>query len=65
MRQSYEPLGPAEVDTPVGRFRADRWRFAWDDYSADIWVAGDVVVAYEGLFDLVHYEPGATGVTPA
>ena len=65
VRQRYEPLGTDDVDTPVGRFRADRWRFAWDAYLADIWVAGDVVVAYEGLFDLVHYEPGATGVTPA
>lgn len=65
VRQRYEPLGPDEVDTPVGRFRADRWRFAWDAYLADIWVAGDVVVAYEGLFDLAHYEPGATGATPA
>jgi putative glycolipid-binding protein len=64
VRQGYDPQGPDEVDTPVGRFRADRWRFSWDAYCADIWVGGDVVVAYEALFDLVHYEPGATGVTP-
>jgi hypothetical protein len=64
VRQRYEPLGSEDVDTPVGRFRANRWRFTWDDYHADIWVAGDVVVAYEGLFDLIHYEPGTTGAVP-
>ena len=66
-RQRYELLGDDEVATPVGRFAARRWRYtalstAW---SRDLWVAGDVVVRYEGLFELAEYEPGASGPHPA
>ena len=66
VRQRYEALGADAVDTPVGRFEADRWRFTdvASGWTADLWVAGDVVVAYERLFELAWYEPGANGARP-
>lgn len=62
-RQRYELGGEEEVDTPVGRFRARRWRFTAlaEGWSRTLWVAGDIVVAYEGLFELAEYEPGPRG----
>jgi len=65
-RQRYELVGDEEVATPVGRFAATRWRYTAlsTGWSRDLWVARDVVVAYEGLFALEWYEPGATGPTP-
>ena len=67
VRQRYELVGPESVRTPVGTFDADRWVFtALDDgWSADLWVAGDVVVRYDRLFDLVAYEAGASGPHPS
>lgn len=66
-RQRYELLGEDEVATPVGRFAARRWRYTAlsSGWSGDLWVAGDVVVRYEGLFELEEYEPGASGPRPA
>jgi hypothetical protein len=66
VRQRYELRGPDEVATPVGRFSATRWTFTALDsgWSADLWVAGDTVVAYEQLFELAAYEAGASGVAP-
>ncbi len=66
VRQRYERLGVEIVATPVGRFEADRWRFTdvASGWTADLWVAGDVVVAYERLFELGWYEPGANGARP-
>jgi Putative glycolipid-binding len=66
VRQRYEALGAETVRTPVGRFEADRWRFTdvASGWTADLWVAGDVVVAYERLFVLAWYEPGANGARP-
>jgi hypothetical protein len=63
-RQRYEQIGDEEVETPVGRFRAQRWRYTAlsSGWTRDIWVAGDVVVRYEGLYELESYEPGASGV---
>lgn len=63
VRQRYEHLGAADVQTPVGTFEATRWKFTDLDsgWSADLWVAGDVVVAYERLFTLEWYDPGANG----
>jgi hypothetical protein len=29
-----------------------------------MWLAGDVIVRYEGVFELDEYEPGATGPVP-
>jgi hypothetical protein len=62
-RQRYELEGIEEVGTPVGRFTATRWRFTAlsSGWSRDLWVAGDVVVSFDGLFELVAYEPGASG----
>jgi hypothetical protein len=65
-RQRYELVGPESVRTPVGTFAADRWTFTSleDGWTADLWVAGDVVVRYDRLFDLTSYEPGAHGPRP-
>jgi hypothetical protein len=66
VRQRYEPRGTEEVDTPSGRFEAARWTFTalGSGWSADLWTAGDAVVAYERLFELAWYEPGASGARP-
>jgi hypothetical protein len=63
VRQGYERIGDEPVATPVGTFEAIRWRYtdlgsAW---TADLWVAGDIVVRYEHLFELAWYDPGASG----
>jgi hypothetical protein len=66
IRQRYELLGDEEVDTPVGTFAASRWRFTALDsgWSAQLWVAGDIVVKYERLFELTWLDPGASGPQP-
>ena len=66
VRQRYELLGPEEVETPVGRFRSDRWRYTAleSGWTSDLWVAGDVVVRYDRAFELISYEPGASGPVP-
>lgn len=65
-RQRYELLGDEELTTPVGRFAARRWRYTAlsTGWSRELWVAGDVVVRYESLFELESYEPGASGPVP-
>ena len=65
-RQRYELLGDEEVMTSVGRFAARRWRYTAlsTGWSRELWVAGDVVVRYEGLFELEEYEAGASGSRP-
>lgn len=65
-RQRYELEGEDEVETPVGRFRAARWRYTAlrTGWSRPLWVTDGIVVAYEGLFELVAYEPGQTGPFP-
>jgi hypothetical protein len=62
-RQRYELLGPEIVETPVGRFDAVRWTYTSLDsgWTSDLWVAGDVVVRYDRIFELQRYEPGANG----
>ncbi|HZD79403.1 MAG TPA: hypothetical protein VE646_05125 [Actinomycetota bacterium] len=66
VRQRYELLGSDEVATPVGRFAAVRWRYTAmsSGWSRDLWVAADVVVRYEDVFELAWYEPGASGPLP-
>ena len=66
VRQRYELLGDERVDTPVGAFDATRWRFTALDsgWTADLWVAADLVVRYEGLFELAWLDPGASGPRP-
>jgi hypothetical protein len=62
-RQRYEPQGPEIVDTPVGRFDAVRWTYTSLDsgWTSDLWVAGDTVVRYDRIFELMAYDPGASG----
>ena len=66
-RQRYELEGREQVATPVGTFDARRWRYTSlrTGWSAPLWVAGDVVAAYEGLFRLDEFEPGPRGPFPA
>jgi hypothetical protein len=63
VRQRYDLRGAERVATPVGSFDATRWTFTSldPDWSADLWVAADIVVRYERLFELERYEPGASG----
>lgn len=64
--QRYELLGEERVTTPVGVFEARRWRFTAlpNEFTALMWISGDVVVRYEGLYELGTYDPGATGPRP-
>jgi hypothetical protein len=66
VRQRYELLGSEEVETLVGRFQGDRWRYTAlaSGWTSDLWVAGDVVVRYDRAFELIAYEAGATGPVP-
>jgi hypothetical protein len=66
VRQRYELEGEEEVATPVGRFRADRWRYTalGSGFTRPLWVAGDIVVAYEGVFELAEYDAGRSGPVP-
>ena len=66
VRQRYELVGPERVETAAGTFDAVRWRFTFldDGLGADLWIAGDVIVRYEGLYDLVRYEAGESGPRP-
>lgn len=65
-RQRYELIGDEEAKTPVGTFQATRWRYTSlsTGWTRDLWVAGDVVVRFDGLFELEAYEPGASGPRP-
>jgi hypothetical protein len=62
-RQRYELIGDEEVETAAGRFDATRWQFTAlsDGYTAGMWIVADVLVRYEGLYELEQYDPGATG----
>lgn len=62
-RQRYELRDDEEVDTPAGRFEATRWTYTSLDsgWTSDLWVAGDLVVRYDRIFELIWYDPGAAG----
>jgi hypothetical protein len=64
--QRYEDLGTEAVTTPAGTFIARRWCFTalGSGWTRDLWVAGEIVVRYEGLFELEWYEAGASGPRP-
>jgi hypothetical protein len=66
VRQRSERLGPDLVATPVGRFESRRWRYTAisSGWTSELWVADDVVVRYDRAFELISYEPGATGPVP-
>ena len=61
----YEAGDEEEVSTPVGRFRARAWRHAAPRprFSRALWIAGDVVVAGDGI-ELSAYDPGGQGPRP-
>jgi Putative glycolipid-binding len=65
-RQRYERGGEEPTETPVGTFAATRWGYTSlaSGWSSDLWVAGDVIVRYDRIFELVAYEPGANGPRP-
>lgn len=62
-RHRYELQGDEEVQTPVGGFASTRWTFTSlaSGWTSDLWVAGDVVVRYDRVFELIEYDPGASG----
>lgn len=62
----YEFVGAEAVETPVGTFEAQRWHFIAPRprFSRSFWVAGDVCVAAEDLYELVTYEALANGPVP-
>jgi hypothetical protein len=65
--QRYELQDEADlVATPVGEFLADRWRYTALDtgWTRSIWITDDLVVAYDGAWELIEYEPGAHGAIP-
>ncbi|HVM12523.1 MAG TPA: hypothetical protein VM638_08630 [Actinomycetota bacterium] len=66
-RQRYELQGPERVATPVGAFEATVWRYTALEtgWTARLCVAGDVVVAFEGAYELISYEPGPRGPFPS
>ena len=66
VRQRYELLGTDLVATPVGRFESERWRYTAleSGWTSELCVADDVVVRYDRAFELISYEPGATGPVP-
>ena len=65
-RQRYEDLGDEEVATPAGRFAARRWRFTAlsTGWSRDLWIASDLTIRYDGVYELEWYEAGASGPRP-
>lgn len=66
VRQRYELVRREVVEATAGRFLAVRWRYTAleSGWTSELWVADDVVVRYERAFELIAYEPGATGPVP-
>jgi hypothetical protein len=66
MRQRYELIRREHVDTPAGLFLAARWGYTAlaTGWTSELWVADDVVVRYDRAFELIAYEPGASGPIP-
>jgi hypothetical protein len=64
--QRYEVGDEEEVTTPVGRFTATRWQYSGLDtgWTGPLWVAGEIVVAFQGVFELAAYDPGPRGPFP-
>jgi hypothetical protein len=64
-RHRYEVREEEEIVTPVGRFVARAWRHIAPRprFSRALWIAGDVVVAGDGL-ELAAYDPGGRGPQP-
>ncbi|MGH2640660.1 MAG: hypothetical protein ACRDGO_03060 [Actinomycetota bacterium] len=66
MRQRYELIRRESVETPPGTFLAARWGYTalTTGWTSDLWVADDVVVRYDRAFELIAYQPGASGPFP-
>jgi hypothetical protein len=66
VRQRYELLGEEAVPTPVGRFAATRWQYTGLDtgWTGSLWVAGDIVVSFQNVFELAAYDAGPRGPFP-
>ena len=70
VRQRYELVGDERVGDARGRRStrpagASRARVGLGpEWTSDLWVAGDIVVRYERLFELEWLDPGATGPRP-
>lgn len=66
VRQRYELLRRGSVETSPGTFLATRWRYTalTTGWTSDLWVADDVVVRYDRAFELISYQPGASGPFP-
>lgn len=66
VRQRYELVSQEAVATPVGRFTASRWQYTGLDtgWTGALWVAGDIVVSFENVFQLAAYDPGPRGPFP-
>ncbi|HJT37572.1 MAG TPA: hypothetical protein VJ818_04035 [Actinomycetota bacterium] len=64
-RHRFEAGDEQEIATPAGRFVARAWRHvaARPGFSRALWIAGDVVVAADGL-ELAAYDPGGRGPRP-
>src|SRR5919106_3958100 len=65
-RQRQELLGRRRSPRRFGRFSARRWRYTAlrTGWTRSLWVAGDLEVSYEGLYELAAYEPGQSGPFP-
>ena len=61
----FEMGADEEIATPVGRFVARAYRHIAprSHFSRALWIAGDVVVAGDGL-ELAAYDPGGAGPRP-
>ena len=61
----YETGDDEEIATPVGRFVARAYRHIAPrpHFSRALWIAGDVVIAGDGL-ELAAYDPGGQGPRP-
>lgn len=53
------------VDTPAGRFAAERWTVSHEAGAPRaMWVTGDVVLRLDGAIELTAVEPGSRGPHP-
>lgn len=64
-RHRFGAGGEEEVTTPVGRFVARAWRYVAPRprSSRALWIAGDVIVAGDGV-ELAAYDAGGRGPRP-
>ena len=62
-RQRQELLGRRRSPRRFGRFSARRWRYTAlrTGWTRSLWVAGDLEVSYEGLFELRRKSRGRAG----